>query len=121
MLDYGEKTLKRFDTIKDQTSRVLGGGVANRWYHAATYNKAATAQYQQAAQFTHTNITRGMQCVSTRLRNVERYLDSQPHLGGIQARLLRMAKVNEADMRKSVTKLVKDADRFVGQKPTWER
>jgi hypothetical protein len=31
MLGYGEKTLKRFDTIKDQTSRVLGGGVANRW------------------------------------------------------------------------------------------
>jgi hypothetical protein len=113
-------------------------------------DKAAVAQYQQAAHFTHTQLAEcNCVCVtldsiyckhlmnancyllqhlshiinirSTRLRNVERYLDSQPHLGGIQARLLRMAKVSEADMRKSVTKLVKDADRFVGQKPTWER
>lgn len=31
LLDYGESTLKRYDTIEDKTSRVLGGGVANRW------------------------------------------------------------------------------------------
>ncbi|CAM9142225.1 unnamed protein product [Choristocarpus tenellus] len=31
LLDYASKSLKRFDTVKDTTGRVLAGGVANRW------------------------------------------------------------------------------------------
>lgn len=29
--NYAEKTIKRFGTVKDNTKRVLGGGVANRY------------------------------------------------------------------------------------------
>ncbi|KAG5180087.1 mannitol 1-phosphate dehydrogenase [Tribonema minus] len=88
LLDYGESTLKRYNTIQDKTSRVLGGGVANRW--------------------------------STRLCNVKQFLDAHPQLGGISKRLLRMANVDEKHVRASVDKLVKDSEKFVGQKPTWE-
>ncbi|CAN0038836.1 unnamed protein product, partial [Discosporangium mesarthrocarpum] len=31
LLDYAKKSLQRFDTVRDTTGRVLGGGVANRW------------------------------------------------------------------------------------------
>mmetsp|Transcript_38719 Transcript_38719/g.51024 ORF Transcript_38719/g.51024 Transcript_38719/m.51024 type:complete len:550 (-) Transcript_38719:300-1949(-) len=31
LIDFATTTLKRFSTIDDKTSRVLGGGVANRW------------------------------------------------------------------------------------------
>lgn len=31
LIDYAKSSLKRFDTVEDTTSRVLGGGVANRW------------------------------------------------------------------------------------------
>lgn len=89
LLDYGESTLKRYNTIKDRTSRVLGGGVANRW--------------------------------STRLCNVKRYLDSHPHLGGVEAKLMKLAGTKESRMRSNIDKLVKDSEKFVGQKPTWEQ
>mmetsp|Transcript_30217 Transcript_30217/g.39830 ORF Transcript_30217/g.39830 Transcript_30217/m.39830 type:complete len:511 (+) Transcript_30217:205-1737(+) len=31
LVDFARTTLQRFSTIEDKTSRVLGGGVANRW------------------------------------------------------------------------------------------
>mmetsp|Transcript_14874 Transcript_14874/g.22144 ORF Transcript_14874/g.22144 Transcript_14874/m.22144 type:complete len:565 (+) Transcript_14874:232-1926(+) len=88
LLDYGEATLLRYDTIEDRTSRVLGGGVANRW--------------------------------STRLSNVKRYFDTQSHLGGVSSILIKMAGVKEAEMRANIEKLVKESEKFVGQKPAWE-
>jgi predicted RNA methylase len=88
LLDYGEATLKRYNTIEDKTSRVLGGGVANRW--------------------------------STRLCNVKRFLDGNKNLKETSALLIRISGVKESRMRKNVDKLVKESERFVGQKPTWE-
>jgi hypothetical protein len=88
LIAYARKTLQRFNTIKDTTSRVLAGGVANRW--------------------------------NTRLNTLLTYLNSHAKLsGGIAGMLLRRAGVKEELLRQSVSGLVSESERFVGQVPAW--
>jgi len=81
LLSGARTAISRLSHGGDQTSRVLGGGVENRW--------------------------------RTRLANVQEFLMGIVRIDGVSRKLLLKAGVTEAELRKSVSTLVKDSKRFI--------
>ena len=84
LLAYATTVLNRFDTILDQTSRVLGGGITNRWNGR-------------------------LKIVKDFLVSVEKY----ENLSLISKKVLEKANTEFSEMCTSVQSLVDDSRRFI--------